>query len=480
MLTLSFYNHAFYDDYGFSLLTHRAWQNTGSPIDVLQAALENTIRIRQKWEGTYTTSFISTFQPAIFGEDAYWVTTFLLLGTLLLSLFYFLRQSLHILLGMDSASVAAAFGILGFVMVQFVPDAGESFYWFNGGVAYTLLWSLMLATAGAWIRFAGIHGRGKTIAFYLLLLVLTILVGGAKYTTALFAVLAASCATVFAFIRKHPKKWAYLSLTVFLIACFIFSISAPGNAERAKTLSGGMSPVKAVIEAVYFGLALLGHSITLPLIAALVVLVALALPALEKSHYRFAHPLWFSLAVLALFSAQLAPTLYTGNYLGDGRVLNTYYFTLVILLAQLALYWAGFILRTGKRYFTQAALPVVSQTKTSHIRIAALLVAAALLIVGCVSYHPDGSASYGPQNMAGGSALRSLISGQAADYDAAMDQRDAVLNDEAQTAVILTPITDAPASFMGDALTSDNLDYVLSLYAEYYDKAVVQLTQGDE
>lgn len=480
MLALSFYNHAFYDDYGFSLLTHQAWQDSGSLIDVFQAAVKNTVGIRQTWEGTYTTSFISTFQPAIFGEDAYWVTTFLLLGMLLLSLFYFLRQSLHILLGMDSASVAAAFGILGFVMVQFVPDAGESFYWFNGGVAYTLLWSLMLATAGAWIRFAGMRGRSKTIAFYLLLLVLTVLVGGAKYTTALFAVLSALCATVFAFVRKHPKKWAYVSLTVVLVACFVFSISAPGNAVRAKTLSGGMSPVKAVVEAVYFGLAFLGHSITLPLIAALVLLVALALPALEKSRCRFAHPVWFSLAILALFCTQLAPTLYTGNYLGDGRVLNTYYFTLVVLLSQLALYWAGFILRTGKRYFTQAALPAVSQSKTNRVRIAALLVAAVLLIVGCVSYHPDGSASYGPQNMAGGSALRSLISGQADDYDTAMDQRDAALNDDSQTAVILTPVTDTPPSFMGDALTSDNLDYVLSLYTEYYNKAVVQLTQGDE
>jgi hypothetical protein len=46
--------------------------------------------------------------------------------------------------------------------------------------------------------------------------------------------------------------------------------------------------------------------------------------------------------------------------------------------------------------------------------------------------------------------------------------------------VTLAPIEGAPANFMGDALAGDNLEYVLRLYAEYYDKASVSLAgQGD-
>ena len=103
-----------------------------------------------------------------------------------------------------------------------------------------------------------------------------------------------------------------------------------------------------------------------------------------------------------------------------------------------------------------------------------------MLVVGCMAWHPNGAASYGPQNMAGGRALRAVLSGQAADYRAAMDARDAELTDPALTDVTLTPIADAPADFMGDALTSDNLEYVLSLYADYYDKASVQLAPQEE
>ncbi|NLI21885.1 MAG: hypothetical protein GX418_10100 [Clostridiales bacterium] len=547
MYALALYNHAFYDDFGFSLLTRNAWQSAGSVLAVLEAAVRNTVGIRQTWEGTYATSFLSTFQPAVFGEGAYWVTTFLLLTVFLLAVWFFLRQTLKGIYGMDRASVTATFGILGFVLVQFVPDAAEAFYWFNGGVAYTLLWAILLLWAGVWLRLERAAKRSRAMLTYLLLLALTVLVGGGKYSTVLFALLLALCFTGWAFLSRRPRRWAYLSLTVVLCACLFFSASAPGNGVRAQTLSGGMSAPKAVLEAVYFGLALIGHSVSLPLLAALALMVPLSAPALRQSGLRFAHPLWATGIAVCLFCAQLAPTLYTGNYLGDGRVLNTYYYTFVIMAAQLTLYWTGWCLRRGARGLAppaangtgpgiaptaadapsdaraplwmlepapgeglpsdgkppvsadgmppatangartdspsgdtatrpaQAASPKAEQ----GLRAVTLAVVAGMLLLGSMAFRPDGAQSYGPQNMAGGSALRALVNGQAAAYDQAMDARDAMLNDPALAEVTLTPVADAPASFMGDALTGDNLDYVLSLYAEYYHKATVRVAETE-
>jgi len=495
MCALSLYNHAFYDDFGFSLLTREAWTGEGSVLAVLRAAAVNTfgnaegtyLGTYNTWEGTYSTSYLSALQPAVFGEGAYGVTTYLLLGALLLAVWFFLRQTLRGLYGMDRAAVLAAFGMLGFLTTQFVPDAAEAFYWYNGGVAYTLLWSVMLFTAGLWLAFDRAEGRLRRVLLYVLLLLLTVVVGGAKYSTVLFASLLAAGFTAWAFVRKRPGKWAYLSLTLVLLICFALSVKAPGNAVRAATLSGGMSAPKAVLEAVYFGLALIGHAFSLPLLAAMVLLAALSAPALRRSSFRFAHPVWAALAGAALFCAQLAPTLYTGNYLGDGRVLNTYYFSLVIILTQLTLYWTGWYLRLAERgpllpgLFTPAAEPADGAPAGGRLRAAVLLAVAGMLLVGCVAYHPDGAASYGPQNTAGGSALRSLASGQAAAYDAAMDGRDALLNDPTLTDVVLAPVTDVPVSFMGDALADgDNLDYVLRLYAEYYHKASVGVAEEEE
>ncbi len=487
MYALSQYNHAFYDDFGFSLLTRDAWRTEGTVPAVLKAAWVNTFGNAEgtvrgtynTWEGTYASSFLSALQPAVFGEGAYWATTVLLLTAFLFSVWFFLSQTLRGVYGMNRGAVTAVFGLLGFVLTQFVPDAAEAFYWYNGGVAYTLLWSAALLGAGLWLRFDRAAGAARRILLYALLLVLTVLVGGAKYSTVLTAALAAVCYTAWAFFHKRSGRWAYLSLTLLLLACFAFSVRAPGNAVRAATLSGSLGAPKAVLEAVYFGLALVGHSFSLPLLASLALLALLAVPALRQSPFRFAHPVWATLLCLCLFCAQLAPTLYTGNYLGDGRVLDTYFYTLVILLTQLTLYWTGWFLRRRERLLSPAsardALPEGAQVKAVP-----LLIVAGMLLVGCVAYSPDGAASYGPQNMAGGSALRSLVNGQAAAYDAAMDARDALLNDPARADVTLAPVTFAPPSFMGDALESDNLGYVLSLYADYYDKASVRVAGGEE
>ena len=515
LYALALYNHAFYDDFGFSLLTRDAWQTTHSVLSVVEAAVRNTAGIRQTWEGTYATSFFSTFQPAVFGEGAYWVTTFLLLTVFMLSVWFFLKQSLGGVYGMDRTAVFTAFGVLGFVLVQFVPDAAEAFFWFNGGVAYTLLWSVLLFAAGVWLKLERARGGWRCTLLTLLLAVLMVLLGGAKYSTVLFAALLALSATAWAFFKRRPKRWIDLLLTALLLAGFAFSMAAPGNAVRARTLTGGMSAPKAVLEAVYFGLALLGHSFSLPLLAAMVLLVPLSIPALRRSGFAFGHPIWVTLLCVTLFCAQLAPTLYTGNYLGDGRVLNTYHYALVLMLAQVVLYWTGYFVRRSERglspvigydpFFLETpplpaatdtgdllpegqtllaapeAPPAVASTRLEEgLKAVTLALVAGLLLVGCIAYHPDSAASYGPQNMAGGNALRAVLDGQAAAYDAAMDARDATLNDPALQDVVLTPVSEAPAMFMGDALQSDNLEYVLNLYADYYDKATVRVADtGD-
>ena len=40
LYALSFYNHACYDDFGFSILTHDAWRDSGSWVQTLRAALQ--------------------------------------------------------------------------------------------------------------------------------------------------------------------------------------------------------------------------------------------------------------------------------------------------------------------------------------------------------------------------------------------------------------------------------------------------------
>lgn len=475
LYALSAYNHACYDDFGFTLRTHGVWRETGSVMETVKAAIINTVEMRDTWQGTFSTSVVSALQPALFNESLYWMTTAVLLTAFLAALYFFLRQTLTKRLKATGTAFWLIFCAVAFMAVQFAPDLSEAFYWFNGGVGYTLVWSVMLVRLGLWLCFDRVESRGKQIGLYVLLALTSVFVGGGNYTTPLFACLADCLLLAYAFRLKRIGRWAQLSLSLLMLAAFAFSMTAPGNWVRAGTLGGGMGPLRAIAQAFYFGLGLMGSWFSLPLMALWALVVWQLSPRLRACPLGFKHPVWTTGIAVCLFCAQLTPTLVTGNYLGDGRTQNTYYYTYVLLSCMLVLYWTGWAVRRAEAQ--SMALPKMD---AGSLRLGALLVALALLVAGCVSYHPPGAQSYGPQYMASGSALRSLISGQAARYDAAMDSRDVEMNDPGQPHVTMRPVEDIPPAFMGEALDSDMRDYVLSLYQEYYAKQSVTMEEKGE
>lgn len=476
LYALSFYNHACYDDFGFSIRTHEAWRESGSLLDTALAAMENTVIIRQTWEGTYATSLISAMQPALMGENLYWITTVLLLTFFLVSIWFFLKQITVRVLGADKGTFLLSFCALAFVMVQFVPDLSEAFFWFNGGVAYTLMWSMMIMRLGVWVCFEKADRKVRKVLWGIVLTLLTVLLGGAKYSTLLFALLVDALIVLWAFAKKRGDRFCGAGIFALLAACFLFSALAPGNGVRALTLMGGVSAPMAILQAFYFGLALMGSWFSLPLIVVWALVAWQLAEALRGCPHRFNHPIWITVLSVCLFCAQLAPTLYTGNYIGDGRTINTYFYTFVIMSCALVLYWLGWYLKRMERALP---FPAIGTAKKDGLRIGAFVVAVVLLVIGCVSYHPETAEDYGLQNVAAVGALRSILSGEAAAYDQAMTQRDEALKDPNQPEVILRPVENIPDAFMGDALESDNLDYVKHLYQEYYQKQRVTIAEEE-
>lgn len=477
LYALSFFNHAYYDDFGYTIRTHAVWQSTGSFLATLSEAVQNTLDTRQTWEGNYTSTFLNSIQPALFGEGNYWLTSVVLISFFLFALWYFLRQVLLVGLKADQTTFRMAFAAVAFVMIQFVPDLSEAFFWYAGGMAYTLLWSMMLLRVALWFKLDRAGSHAGAAVLYVLVLAATVAVGGSKFSTVLFAALLDGLLLLYSFAKKRPRRFLLLSLTLVLLLCFAFCVTSPGNQIRAATLNSTVSAPMAVLQAFYFGLALMGSWFSLPLLVVWAMVGWQLVGALRGSPLHYNHPIWITILCVCLFSAQLAPTLYTGNYLGDGRSLNSYFFTFVLMGAALCLYWTGWLIR---RLEARTAFPAIGAAKKDGLRIGAFLAAAVLVVVGCISFRPNDGVPRGVQNLASVSALRSLLSGEAAAFDRAMDERDAALNDPGQPEVVLTPIQTIPDAFMGDPLTGDSVDYVLHLYAEYYQKQRVSVEAEEE
>jgi len=304
------------------------------------------------------------------------------------------------------------------------------------------------------------------------LMALSTLLGGGSYGGGLFGLLIFLFVAGYAFAAKHRYRLIYAAVTVWFGLCFAYNVSAPGNAVRAAMIGAHPSAVKAVLQSLYYGTATIGHSLTLPVLAAGLGLAPLLYRLARESRFRFRHPLWALAGGAALYCAQLTPPLYAGVFLGGGRITDTYYYSLIVLLLLYETYALGALARRRER----AAAPHVTLTAVARRRLA--LACACLFLLGCAGYKQPGDTRYGPMNMAGGSAALSLVTGEARRYDREMSAREALLNDPAQPVVTLSPLTSTPRVFMEDLLPPGATYDVRPMLCRYYGKDAILLEGG--
>ena len=461
---ISFYNHPYYDDYGFSTPIRAAIVKSGDFSAVWAAAIKNSRFIRDTWQGTYTGTFLSNLQPGVFSESLYFFSTFLLLTAFLLAFGFFFHQVFRRLLNLSSHETVILISLVLTLMVQFMPDPGEAFFWFNGGIGNTFIYSLLALSFGLCISLEKSRSPLSSGLLVLALSLLMVMLGGGSYGGGIFGLLLFAGLTLWAFSKKNRWKWAYLWLSALFFACFLYSVTAPGNNVRSIYIPFQSSAPKAILQSLYHGVALIGSYIRLPLIGVTALLVPFFAVAAPKTNFSFRHPWLVLLVGGCLFCTQLAPPLYGVFSIGGGRIVNTYYQSFVVLWFLYAFYLTGFFLRKREREFLPLSPP--NQQRLVFFCIC-------LIFVGCMGYKQPGQVLSGPQNMAGCSAALSLINGEASAYHREMLARETLLKDESITHVVLHPLSTVPSVFMKDLLAEDAPYDVTSPLRLYYRKESV-------
>jgi len=471
LYAISFDNHPYYDDFSFSKTVHAVWTETHSLGSALSAAWTSAQTVRNTWQGTYTGTLLSNLQPGVFSESLYWLTTFVLLTAFLLCFGYFYIIVLRTLLGAGRAETACVACLALFLTTQLLPGANEAFFWFNGGIGNTFIYSLLALSLALFVKLAGAK-RGAPWLIAALAVLMTLL-GGGSYGGGLFGLLICAAVSVYAFVKRHRYRFAYAGLTAWFLACFLYNVSAPGNAVRAAMIGAQPSAVRAVAQSFYYGVALIGNYCTLPVFAVGLMLAPLLWRLAKNSRFAYRHPLIVLLGGLCLFCAQLTPPLYSGVFLGGTRTTDTYYYSFITLFLLYETYLLGFLARRRQR-LGRPALTLPSAAKRGL-----LLVSVCLFALGILGFKHADDTLYGPMNLAGGSAALSIVTGEAARYDREMSAREALLNDDAQPVVTLSPLTAVPAVFMADQLAPDAEYDVRPALRDYYGKEAV-LTEGGD
>lgn len=342
------HNYASGDDYWFSVLTYRAWVETGSLWEALKASARMVAKMYIEWQGTWFTLFLFTLSPNNFVENGYTLTVFIGLGLLIGSFAYLADYYLVKKLQFAKGAVATVTCMVLYLIIQYIPRTTSGLFWFNGIMHYSI--PLILGV------FAIVHTqkyvekkRGKD---YIIALICFALLGGGSYLTPICASLVVVLILICQLevkkldIRKKKIVWSYDWSNLWILPFFVveliglaISFWAPGNSVRGGEEFG--FSVKWAIECVYYAIErgiYLGIDYFTENSVILIVFVLIAFVLwhqmwrIDTEKYKFRFPLLFVIYMNGIYWASYTPEIYSRSDVSGG-VQNTYmqFFFLVTL-----------------------------------------------------------------------------------------------------------------------------------------------------
>lgn len=426
LLVISVYDHPCTDDYNYGAYAAQAVRE-GGLWSAFPAAWRKTVETYQNWQGTFSAIYLMSLHPAVFGEGFYFITPFLMLGSLIFSTFFFLQTFLEKLCGAPRHAWVLAGCGAAFFSVQLAPSAFEGFFWYNGSLFYTFFYSLSLCLYALVLRMFRAERPG--VPLLALAGFLAFFIGGGNYSTALLTFLLLVLAVFWAFFRRKALRvrvGALLSLGLEA-AAFAISVVAPGNAVRQALIPNHPGPVEAVGKALLAAARMVLEKTDLPMLLLLAALAPILYRCAGSLRFPFPCPVLVPVAAVCLTGVEMTPPVYAMGHTGGQRMLDMYYYTYCLLALGVEFYLLGWLAHRAKKGREKWNVhgPEVSLW-------AAVLLCAALLC--------------GPElrDMNGVSALLSLKNGEAQAYHQQMMERIALYQDPAVKQMEVSPITACP------------------------------------
>lgn len=462
LFIMGHYNFQSVDDIGYAKSAEVVWDETHSVIKTFVRQLSYARDYWSQWQGTFAAEWFTTSMMGIFIKDAYYVGTYLSLGSFVLSELLLFILIFKRIMGTDicRAGIVSVCVICMQVLMTTAPV--EAFYWFCGAVLYTVTYSEAFVLCALMILLYDSDGKGwKRALLSIGVFILTILVSGGTYVTLIGMLLCYLFAAAWFCYKKHPNRWIVLGGTFLYLAGFLLNVLAPGNQKRLSVVTEATN--LSAIEAILASLKEAAEYVMKNTLISSVILGLLLLPLftsiVKKKKFRFPLPLLVTLISFGVFAAQFTPTMYTIGIIGPGRIQNIYRWTLYIWLYGNELYWTGWILR-------KAGWLNKEQKNEEPLEKSYLLpgwIAGGMLL--CFAMY-----IWGGDTLTTVSAVKSLRCGGAQSYYAEYKERLAVLEDDTVKDVVFESYSYFPyLLFFGD-ITENPEDWVNRSMAAYYNK----------
>lgn len=343
LLWIGYYNYPSADDYSIGSDCRQMWMASHSVLATVWAGIVRAAEDWLNWMGYFTSNFLMAMPPSTFGERAYVLTAWIMIGMLSLSTIYLLHTVFVKVFQADKHVSNCVIMLMLFVTVQCMVGRVEAFYWYSGAANYILVHSFCMFFYGLLI--SAVYDTGKKRVFELAVgSFLGFLTGGGNQMTALNG--AVVLLVVIGFLTVQ-KKWSrykgHIVPIGFFYLGFLLNVAAPGNWVRAEGASG-MNPVKAVMISFY---CCLDYCINewsgWPVLLLVLALIPLFFRMTGNTRFRFRYPVIVVLFGFCLVSAMMTPPLFAVGNMEAARV-QALTFTMYILVLTLCVgYVTGWV-----------------------------------------------------------------------------------------------------------------------------------------
>lgn len=458
ILLLGRYDWASLDDYCYAIWTHDALM-AGSGF--WGAVWRTMWGYYDSWQGTFMALGMMSLTPLAFSEFAYWVTPWVMIGSLGLGTFKLADTLIRRWLGGTWRQVVFVAAPVLLLSVQCAPYARESFYWWNGAVYYTFTYGVVLLLADRLAALALAETRRQRLWALVPALPMAVLIGGSNYVSALLSLLLCGL-FLLAFLIWERKKLPFaLPVALVLAAAFLVSFLAPGNGGRQSSVGEPLGLVRTVWRSILqAGKDCLTWP-NVPMVLAALLLIPAVWGLTTGISFRFPLPLGFSVCSFLLFAAQNAPHLYAVSTAGPGRLRSIVYYSFYWLVLCNLWYWLGWLRR--------AVLPRIrDRARAERAGWTAAGVVLALLIL---TAWPLGWV----KNLNAYQAACALADGSARAYWQEQRERLELLQDPAAADVALPPIQVRPPLLFTEDITEDPADWRNNTMRMFYHKNSITL-----
>lgn len=465
---LGIYNHASADDFNYSILTKAALrENTGigAFFAVIGAAIQRAYNNWASWQGTYAMSFLVALRPSVFSDSLSFTHSAILLGITIIGTFYFADATLRRILGFDLCYSIIISCLACFSIMQYLPNACEGFYWYCGGAGYTFFFFLYFILFGKiCIAF---NKKSISLKNFISLCLLGFFTAGGHFAITLLGFVTISIfllENIFSKQFDKAFKIKYYIISVIYYIGFILCVASPGNSRR-QTFFDKQNPIIAIIKSYIKGSGYIKLYTNSIIKITLVFVFVIALFALKKCTYKFKKPVIFTVITYSIYATILMPGFYAVNGIPAPRYLDIIYFGVIILEYANLIYYAGWL------YNKYNLMRENSEYRKILDRLQPTLVNICLFFAIFYGLWNFSNAEF--SNCLSMRAMTVIKTGEAASFDAQMDEREKMYNDDSLKNVTVKTLTVRPDILYFDDITTDKNDYSNYKIAEYYNKESV-------